>query len=237
MTTLEENIAALEQALSASTDNDDEDQKRQIRMATVRQAAEEMSDEEKKEARAAMGEDHTHLKRQMKRAMGMEDEDERNRAMKKAMDMLDDKEKKAMDEDDDDDDEKDAMDEEMGEKKKPKMSMEDEDEKDKKIASLTASLNFMISKPFVDQMLKARQEAGMPPKELQKFKRSLYGKSIAEIKARHAEDKALYTKTLPKPLIAAEEPDNELMFNAGFNAQTPLSASTTSSESVEAMFD
>ena len=235
MTTLEENIAALEQALSASTDNDDEDQKRQIRMATVRQAAEEMSDEEKKEARAAMGEDHTHLKRQMKRAMGMEDEDERNRAMKKAMDMLDDKEKKAG-EDEEDDDEKSGMEEDLDIRNK-KDSSEDEDEKDKKIASLTASLNFMISKPFVDQMLKARQEAGMPPKELQKFKRSLYGKSIAEIKARHAEDKALYTKTLPKPLIAAEEPDNELMFNAGFNAQTPLSASTTSSESVEAMFD
>ena len=231
MTTLEENIAALEQTLSASMD-DTKDNQHKMRMAIVQQAAEDMTDEEKKEARIAMGGDnHDELKKEMKKAMSTDDDDERRMAMKRAMSMLDDKDKHAAD---DDDDEKDAaMDDDEDEKEKK--AMDDEDEKDKKIASLTASVTMLMAKPIVEKMLKARAERGMSPKDLRKFQKSLYGKSLTEIKARNAEDEVLYKKV--KPLIAAE-PTNDIIPNFNGNVQniiTPLNASE-SDEPLEALY-
>ena len=213
-TTIEEQINQLTQTLSAS----EGEGLQKMRMAAVKQAFDGMNDEEKKEARKAMGEDHTKLKMAMKKAMGMEDNDKMKNAMKKAMAMIDDKKEAADDEEEEDKkDAKSAMDDEE-EEKTGKKAMEEEDkkdamddEKDKKIAALTASVTLLMAKPIVEKMTKARLDAGMPPKEVEKFQKSLYGKSLNEIKARNAEDQILYKKE--NPLVASEPNDAIPSFN------------------------
>ena len=190
MPSLESTLNDLEHALKASggDDGDNEKQKEHsgksasaTRLAMVRQAAMDMSPEEKKEARKAFDDDDD-KKKDARRAS--DDDDDKKKDARRASDDDDDKKKDARRASDDDDDKKKDA--------RRTASDHDDDDKDRKIASLTASLNFHISKPVIDKMLSARVRSGMPQPELDAFKKSLYGKTVSEIQQRFDEDRHLF---------------------------------------------
>ena len=183
MSSLESQLDDLEHTLKASSgvESDNEKQKEHsgksasaTRLAMVRQAAMDMSPEEKKEARKAFDDDNDENKKKDARKASDHDYD-------------DDKKKdarRANDDDYDDEKKKDAR----------RIASDHEDDKDKKIASLTAKLNFHISKPIIDEMLTARVRSGMPQSQIDDFKKSLYGKTIDEIRQRYDEDRPLFAR-------------------------------------------
>ena len=65
-------------------------------------------------------------------------------------------------------------------------------------------MNNLTAKPFIDAMLKARQDRGMSEKDLKLFQKSLYGKTATEIKERHAEDQVFMADAAP---LVASVPD------------------------------
>ena len=185
MSSLESQLDDLEHTLKASSgvESDNEKQKEHsgksasaTRLAMVRQAAMDMSPEEKKEARKAFDDDNN------------DDADNKKKDARKASDhdYDDDKKKDARRASDDDDDDK--------RKDARRIASDHEDDKDKKIASLTAKLNFHISKPIIDEMLTARIKSGMPQSQIDDFKKSLYGKTIDEIRQRYDEDRPLFAR-------------------------------------------
>ena len=106
--------------------------------------------------------------------ISMSHEDEEDDDSKTSMDMDEEDEEKAKAarrkkkekdaaKDDDDEDVKGAADD------------EDED-KEEKIASLTARLHYLEAKPYIEKMLVARANAGMPNKALRSFAKTFYGK-------------------------------------------------------------
>ena len=221
---LEKAISALEKQLSGATD-DDETMKKEMRAAMVKQAAADMSPEEKKEARKAlMDGDDDDDDGKTKSAMEKEEEEKKAKA---AQDKAEEEKKKegktGMDDDKDKQLSKDAM--EMKEEMKKAM-----DDKDEKIASLTASVSNLVAQPLVTKMLKARQERGMGEKELRLFQKSLYGKSIDEIKQRYAEDMALMQTN---PLEASVTPELEF---APFNGYEGALGATDGDKSLEELF-
>ena len=174
-----------------ATKLDSAEEPKESKLASFKTAFYELSDDEKKEARKALGEDP-----EDKKVAKKSNDDEEKQAKKS---------KKSMDEED--------------EKHQAKKS--NDDEKDKKIASLTASLQKLTSemvitktKPIVDKMLKARSEAGMAQDELAKFEQSFYGKSVAEIQQRYNEDKALFGKA-SNPITEMATSESEIPFYEG----------------------
>ena len=193
MSNLESTLDDLEHALKASggDDGDNEKQKEHsgktasaTRLAMVKQAAMDMSPEERKEARKAFDDDDN-KKKDARRASDHDYDDDKKKDARRASDhdYDDDKKKDARRASDDDDDKK---------KDARRIASDHEDDKDRKIASLTASLNFHISKPVIDKMLSARVRSGMPQPELDAFKKSLYGKTVSEIQQRFDEDRHLF---------------------------------------------
>ena len=94
----------------------------------------------------------------------------------------------------------------------------DDDDKDRKIASLTASLNFHISKPVIDKMLSARVRSGMPQPELDAFKKSLYGKTVSEIQQRFDEDRHLFASN-NRLLSAPNDSSSHYSYDGNDNAR------------------
>ena len=191
----------------------DEDKDKSAKVALVKQAAETMSDDEKKEARKAFDTEDTKKAKKSKKS---------NDDMDKKDASDHDKKKDAMDHDD---------------KKDAKKSNDDMDKKDasdhedkEKIASLTAKLNhmtskldYMTAKPYIEKMLTAREKNGMGKEDWQNFGRSLYGKTTEEIKARYEEDKILFNNQLSAS-------DDIFGDDIPFNGTGSLSASDKSLE-------
>ncbi len=219
--TIQEHIEALEQALTGSG-YEDKDKQHEMRMAVAKQAAMDMDDEEKKEAMKFFEKD------EKKEGMS-EDEDEREK-----MGMDDEKElndgKNGMDEDDEDED-KSGMD--MGDNgdKFDKLKKANK-EQEEKINSLTAMLTYQQSKPMIDQMLRARKAGGASAAELHKFNKSLYGKSIKQIKARYDEDKSLIASAMKRqtPASATVHELEGIPFNGGVGG---LAGSMGANETLE----
>ena len=183
--TLDQHIDGLQKFLNGN-DTDDEKTKQVARLAIVKQAAQDMSPEDKKEARKAF------------------DEEDKDTDKKDSMDTPE-----------KDTDKKDSMDEpEKEDKKDSKKSKKgksgmDEEEKDEKIASLTATVTTLVAQPTIDKMLKARTDSGMPQEEVVKFGKSLYGKSIDEITQRYKEDQHLFKQSL----VGSTPQESGLPFN------------------------
>ena len=230
---LEKQLKSLETSLfGADMDKDKQDE---MRMAVLKQAMSEMTDEEKKEARKAMGENPDHKKKMdaMKKAMEKEDPEEMRTAMKKAMDMPADKEddsvKKARKQAQDEADDK--------EKKAKKQAQDNEKDQNEKMGRLVASMNTITNKPLIDEMLVARAKKGATAEQLTAFRKSLYGKTAEEVQARYDEDKLLYETE--KPLMASVQTESpELPFNGISDLDvTSLSANTNEDETLEAMYN
>ena len=194
MQSIEESLNNLENQVGSLIGTDHEDDTKEAKFATFKKAYDDLSDEEKKQARKAM-----------------DDEEEKKQAMDD-----DEHEKQASD----DDSEKDAKRSKRSKKSKKSMDDDDDTSKDEKIASLTASLEkmqsdmaIMQSKPRIEQMLKARLDAGMPAEQVKAFEKTLYGKSISEIKKRYDEDKALFASTSATPSYV--KPEEEIPFYEG----------------------
>jgi len=129
-------------------------------------------------------------------------------AFKAAFDELDDAEKKdarkAMFHEDEDEDKKDAKYAKFPEddEEKKDAGIEEEDEKDKKIASLTASLNKVSNyltmekaRPMVEKMLSARHTAGYTAAEINQFQKELQAMDLSQIKSRYDLESKLYPNT------------------------------------------
>ena len=174
--TLEQQLSDLEKTLKGS--NVTEDQQKMARLAIVKQAAQDMTDDEKKEARKAFDEDledktkKSNVEEMKSKKSNVEDESKKS--------TFEEKEKEA----------KKSNDEDVDKLKKANEDLE------KKVASLTASTNYLASKPFVEKMLAAREQSGMTKDSLEKFRKSLYGKTVEQIKDRYEEDKSLYKSNL-----------------------------------------
>ena len=219
MPSLESTLDDLEHALKASggDDGDNEKQKEHsgktasaTRLAMVRQAAMDMSPEERKEARKAFDDDDD-KKKDARRASDDDDDKKKDARRASDHDYDDDKKKDARRANDDDDDEK---------KKDARRIASDheDDDKDRKIASLTASLNFHISKPVIDKMLSARVRSGMPQPELDAFKKSLYGKTVSEIQQRFDEDRHLFASN-NRLLSAPNDSSSHYSYDGNDNAR------------------
>ena len=172
--TIADQIAELEKTLKGA-DHEDDDTKKAVRLAMVKHAANDMSPEEKKEARKAFDEED----KAKKSADNEDDDNDKPKTGKKA--------KKSMDEEDDSDKTKEAK-KSAEDYQEIKKAME---EKDTQIASLVANQNYLMAKPLMDKMLAARKSAGATPEVLQNFTKSLYGKSLKEIQAKHEDDQLL----------------------------------------------
>ena len=98
------------------------------------------------------------------------------------------------------------------------------------MASLTASTNYLASKPFIEKMLAAREQSGMTKDSLEKFRKSLYGKTVVEIKERYNEDRTLY-----KSHLTASSDSTIIPFN-GVEDVTSLGAADESI-TLEAMYN
>ena len=216
MPSLESTLDDLEHALKASggDDGDNEKQKEHsgktasaTRLAMVRQAAMDMSPEERKEARKAFDDDDD-KKKDARRAS--DDDDDKKKDARRASDDDDDKKNDARRASDDDDDKKKDA--------RRTASDHDDDDKDRKIASLTASLNFHISKPVIDKMLSARVRSGMPQPELDAFKKSLYGKTVSEIQQRFDEDRHLFASN-NRLLSAPNDSSSHYSYDGNDNAR------------------
>ena len=216
MPSLESTLDDLEHALKASggDDGDNEKQKEHsgktasaTRLAMVRQAAMDMSPEERKEARKAFDDDDDKKK---DARMASDDDDDKKKDARRASDDDDDKKKDARRASDDDDDKKKDA--------RRTASDHDDDDKDRKIASLTASLNFHISKPVIDKMLSARVRSGMPQPELDAFKKSLYGKTVSEIQQRFDEDRHLFASN-NRLLSAPNDSSSHYSYDGNDNAR------------------
>ena len=190
--TLDQHIDGLQNFLNGNDDTDDEKTQKATRLAIIKQASQDMSPEEKKEARKAF------------------DEEDKDTDKKDSMDEPDKDKKDSMDEPD-----KDKKDSKKSKKGKSGM---DEEEKDEKIASLTATVTTLVAQPTIEKMLKARTDSGMPQEEVVKFGKSLYGKSIDEINQRYKEDQHLFKPLVGSTPQGSELPFNgtdDLMLNAG----------------------
>ena len=197
--TIADQIAELEKTLKGA-DHEDEDTKKAVRLAMVKHAATDMSPDEKKEARKAFDEEDKE-KKSKKSADDEDDDNDKPKTGKKA--------KKSMDEEHEDDKTKEAK-KSAEDYKEIKKAME---EKDTQIASLVANQNYLMAKPLMDKMLSARKAAGATPEVLQNFTKSLYGKSLKEIQAKHEDDQLLLANSnLTASHITASD-DDDIPFN------------------------
>ena len=194
----------LETTLKGSDDT--EEMQKAVRYATVKSAAQDMSDEEKLEARKAFDTDENDTETKDSMSEG-EDEDETITAKKSKKSK---KSKKAKTSNDDDEDEaKTAMEETIEEQKQH-------------IATLAAAVSSLKTEPLVNEMVQIRIRNGMSPENATKFRKGFYGQPVDAIKQRYEEDKSLYTN---KPLVASTIPGVEIPFVGG--VETALNASGT----------
>ena len=185
--------------------DDTEETHKAVRLQMAKNAAQDMSDDEKKVAR---------------KAFETEEDKKDSKTSKKSKTANEDDDKK--DGNDDEDENKTAKkskkaNEEEVEKekiaKKSKAMEEEMKEKTANIASLTAKLHNMEAQPDIKEMVQARKQAGMSEEDLVKFESSFYGKSIKEVQSRKAEDQILFNK----PLIAST-PGIEIPFIGGVDS-------------------
>ena len=66
------------------------------------------------------------------------------------------------------------------------------DEAQIEIRSLKASQQFFQGRPFMEKMMQARKDAGMPPEQIEVFAKSMFGLSTEDIKARYLGEQALH---------------------------------------------
>ena len=66
------------------------------------------------------------------------------------------------------------------------------DEAQIEIRSLKASQQFFQGRPFMEKMMQARKDAGVPPEEIEVFAKSMFGLSTEDIKARYLGEQALH---------------------------------------------
>lgn len=175
-----------------------------IRMAIFKQAISAMSDDEKKEARSILG--------------AGEDEKEKEGSNKEAVSDGTNEQKEGMGNPT-------APNETInGPKGGNELSEEIKkamEEKDKQIASLTASVNYLSATPMIEAMLTARRNVGVDEKDISSFKSSLYGKSPKEIESIYNSEKALYASnrsrggfTITPPTESVSNVSN-IPFNGG----------------------
>ena len=218
-TKLSADIKELTTSLRGSDDS--EETKKALRMAMTRYASENMSPEEKKEARKAFDtpEDEDKPAKKSKKAMnddeheGNDDEDKTAKKSKKANEEEEKQAKKAK-----------AMDDKM-------------EEKDQQIAALTASVNYMEAKPLIEKQLLARKQAGMSEEALTKFGKTFYGKSVNEIKQRLEEDRLLFPRRSALIASSAEaDVDSEIPFN-GEEEKLLVAKDNGSDKTLEELFN
>ena len=70
---------------------------------------------------------------------------------------------------------------------------------EKHVLTLQASVNTMAAEPFVQKMLTARAERGMPKAELEVFVKSLYGVPAEQVEAMYNNERMLYASAPTGP--------------------------------------